>query len=80
MNQVKITELNRSVAEPVRRTVLKKRKGVDDRGAVRLMYRLDASSEAFDVQFTKAFRLSVAQARKDNKKVVERKNLGQSAK
>lgn len=78
MAKVTITHLNRSVEEPVRRTVLKKRKGVDDKGAVRLMYCIDASGEAFDVEFTKAFRLSVAQARKENKSVARR--VGKHAK
>lgn len=64
MNKVVVTKLHDRKKAAVRRTVLPKMRAHDDDGELRTFYRLDASSETFDVAFTKAFSLSVAKARK----------------
>lgn len=48
---------------------LQKQRITDENGQVRTIYRLDAGSGRFDVEFSKAFRLSVAKARKENKRL-----------
>lgn len=67
MADVVVTNLHDRKSAAVRKTVLKKQRGRDAKGEVRMLYRLEASSGTFDVEFTKAFGLSVAKARKAQK-------------
>lgn len=55
--------------EAVKRANLKTKRIRDENGEIRTVYWLDAGSGHFDVHFSKAFRLSVAKARKENKRV-----------
>ena len=53
----------------IRTATLHKQRVKDENGQVRTVYRLDAGSGRFDVEFSKAFQLSVAKARKENKRL-----------
>jgi hypothetical protein len=53
----------------IRAATLHKQRIADENGRVRTVYRLDAGSGRFDIEFSKAFRLSVAKARKENKRL-----------
>jgi hypothetical protein len=57
-----------------------KRRVRDENGEIRTLYRLDAASGKFDVQFSKAFGLSVAKARKENKRVTGHPDVGRKNK
>lgn len=67
MSKIIFKPLNDAMAEPVKRTTLRKVRSADAAGNVTSLYRLDVGSDDFDVQFTKAFRLSVAKALKENR-------------
>jgi hypothetical protein len=53
----------------IKAATLHKQRITDEIGQVRTIYRLDAGSGRFDVEFSKAFRLSVAKARRENKRL-----------
>jgi hypothetical protein len=64
LNKLVITKLHDSTKEAVRRTTLSKTRARNDKGELRTLYKINASSEKFDLEFAKAFSLSVAKARK----------------
>ncbi|HEX5257352.1 MAG TPA: hypothetical protein VFW35_01075 [Sphingomicrobium sp.] len=49
--------------------ILQKQRVADENGKIDTIYRLDAASGRFDVEFSKAFQLSVAKARRENKRL-----------
>ena len=67
MSKIVFKPLNDAIAEPVKRTTLRRVRSTDGAGRVASLYRPNVGSENFDVQFTKAFRLSVAKALKENR-------------
>lgn len=68
MGAIELTDLQKRYREKVRKASVRKQKGRDENGEVRILYRLDVDSANFDVQFSKAFSLSVAKARKQQRK------------
>lgn len=66
--------------DAIKRASLETTRVRDENGQIRTVYRLDAGSGQFDVQFSKAFRLSVARARKENKRVTGSADVGHGKK
>lgn len=64
----------------IKAATLHKQRITDENGQVRIIYRLDAGSGQFDVEFSKAFRLSVAKARKENKRLTGSPDVGYAKK
>jgi hypothetical protein len=64
----------------IKRATLHRQRVTDENGQVRTIYRLDAGSGRFDVEFSKAFRLSVAKARKENKRITGSSDVGRAKK
>ena len=69
MTKPVLSETPRAKDRAIKRATLAKQRITDEHGRVRTVYRLDASSGRFDVEFSKAFKLSVAKARKENKRL-----------
>ena len=76
MTKPVLKELPAGKKRAIKAAALKKQKVVDENGRVRTIYRLDASSGRFDVEFSKAFSLSVAKARKENKRLTGSPDVG----
>jgi len=64
--------------QAIKRAKLAKERITDENGRVRIVYKLDAGSDRFDIEFTKAFSLSVARARKENKRVTGSPDVGRA--
>jgi hypothetical protein len=60
----------RAKRQAIKRASLAKQRVRDANGKIHTIYRLDAGSGQFDLHFSKAFSLSVAKARKENKRVI----------
>ena len=73
---IKSTGRNKSSERPI---ALETQRGRDELGRVKTLYKIDLSSGHFGAQFTRAFELSVARARKENKRPSSRKNLANAA-
>lgn len=73
---ISLRDRNKTATRPVS---LDKQRGRDDRGRLKTLYKIDLASGTFDVEFTRAFELSVASARKENKLTASRKNLADPA-
>lgn len=73
---IKPAARKKSPAQPV---VLQTQRGRDEEGRVTTLYKIDLASGHFGAQFTRAFELSVASARRDNKRTSHRKNLADAA-
>lgn len=69
MSKPVLSESPRDKERAIKRATLERQRLVGEDGQIRTFYRLDASSGRFDVEFSKAFKLSVAKARKENKRV-----------
>lgn len=67
--KVVVTDLNSSKKKKLRGTDVTKLRVKDGKGGSRTVYRIDAGSPRFDLEFSKAFSLSIARARKENKRV-----------
>lgn len=79
MNKISVIKSTRrkKVSEPP--IALETQRGLDELGRVRTLYRIDLSSGHFGAQFTRAFELSVARARKENKRPSSRIKLANAA-
>lgn len=70
----------RKKKQAIRSATLQKQRVTDENGRIRTIYRLDAGSGRFDVEFSKAFQLSVARARKENKRLTGSPDVARSKK
>lgn len=80
MTKPVLTKLAPRKKAAIKRATLEKQRVRDETGRIRTVYKLDAGSGRFDVQFSKAFSLSVAKARKENKRVTGSTDVGRSKK
>lgn len=80
MNKISVIKASGRKKSAVPPIVLETQRGRDEEGRLRMLYKIDLASDHFGAQFTRAFELSVASARRDNKRASTRKNLADSAK
>jgi hypothetical protein len=73
-----LTKLSAKKKAAIKGANLPKQRVRDESGQIRTVYKLDAGSGRFDVQFSKAFSLSVAKARKENKRVTGSPDVGRT--
>jgi len=66
--------------QSIKKVALETQRITDEDGRTRTIYRLDAGSGHFDIQFSKAFSLSVAKARRENKRLTGSADVGRSKK
>lgn len=76
MNKPELIDTPLRKKAAIKRATVPKQRIRDDSGQIRTVYRLDAGSGDFDVLFSKAFRLSVTKARKENKRVTGSSDVG----
>ncbi len=80
MTKPVLRKLSPRKKQSIKNVALERRRITDENGRTQTIYRLDASSGHFDLQFSKAFSLSVAKARKENKRLTGSADVGRRKK